>query len=622
MTPVVGVVVPVYKQPQFLAGAVLSALDQAPPVAVRVVIVDDGCPYPGTRAAATALRDAHPGRVASLRQANAGLPAARNAGIEHALATWPEIDAIFPLDADNLLSPGTLGALWGLLEARPDLDWATPALELFGGDGDFWETAPPFTVYRQLFDNQCDAGTLFRRSVFDSGLRYDVGMPAFEDWLFVLQAALRGFTGEQAGAVGFRYRQRAHSMLHGAQREHGELHALIRARVPAAYAPAELVRREHAEAPRFALVHCDSGATEATAAVDLPPARGTLAELAAAGPGTERDAPYVPPIAVLGSAPLFAWLERTRLLGGVLLLLQSGLRAGSTVALRLHADPDPDALRIALGPAAGGPPASALCTRTRTLHASPHLPVDVALDLHVGAAHAAPGAALDWAPVRAAVAAASGLAGAAPAAPPARTLSAFGAHLHVDELQTTFPCHRAVGALWVVASETADRPAALALAAAVRRLDPDAALQLLLTGAQGADVAPDALAPFDGVTLLAGPDRLALVERVLAGAGTVVLADDGADAYEILRRAGGPQTLRVALVRDHRRDARPAPAGDALAIAEDDALLDAYLVPSPDVRLQLENLGAVPDKITLLPDGDDGARALHAALATARERRA
>ncbi|HET8537069.1 MAG TPA: glycosyltransferase family A protein, partial [Solirubrobacteraceae bacterium] len=139
----IAVVVPVYKQPQFLAGAVRSALEQQVDVGVGVVIVDDGCPYESTREIARALVEADPAHVVYLRQENRGLSAARNAGIAHALGRWPLVEAIFPLDADNLLSSGTLAALWEQLEEDPDVDWVSPRLELTGAEEGTWFVPGP-----------------------------------------------------------------------------------------------------------------------------------------------------------------------------------------------------------------------------------------------------------------------------------------------------------------------------------------------------------------------------------------------------------------------------------------------------------------------------------------------
>jgi hypothetical protein len=585
MSPRIGVVVPVYEQPQFLAGAVLTALGQSPPVDSRVVIVNDGCPFASTHATATALQRAHPDRVEYVRQANAGLSAARNAGVERALDAWPDLDAIFPLDADNLLSPWTLGVLWEHLETAGDAAWAMPAIEWFGELEGVWDTAPPFSVYRQLFENQCDAGTLFRRAVFDTGLRYDERLRAFEDWLFVLEAGLAGLTGVQAGPCGFRYRVRPHSMLATARPASDELLTLIRAKAPEIYAPAALVRREHAEAPRFALVAIDAGEVHSLAAVDLEPRSEALgawtAAVGAAGGGTVRNGRYVAPVTVLGSAPLFAELRSTGRLAGLLLRSQDALRDHPVVALATAPD---------------GAPA-AVCVRTTDLHRLPELP-------RAPADGQAPAAAPPLDPDGVAGVCAAVAAARPPAAEaPARTLSAFAANLHIDEQRTAFP-HVAANepaALWVVAGSRDDGAAAIGLMQAYRRHAPGASLHLVTIGAAAAEAGPGW--PFDTITVLdATAERLLGV--LLAGAGAIVYAS-APDAALV----AGNGAIRIAI------------ATDAGTVARDDPLLDGYLAGTERARLRLENLGAVPDKITVVAGWDDAPALLHAVDAARSRRR-
>src|SRR4051812_8973700 len=46
--PLIAVIIPVFKQPQFLADAIISALRQTLRERIKIVIVNDGCPYPST----------------------------------------------------------------------------------------------------------------------------------------------------------------------------------------------------------------------------------------------------------------------------------------------------------------------------------------------------------------------------------------------------------------------------------------------------------------------------------------------------------------------------------------------------------------------------------------------
>ena len=95
------VVIPCYKQAVYLKTAIDSALAQGGEV--QVIVVDDGSPD-DTAAVAEAFGD----RVLLVRQANAGVAAARNAGLARATGAFVNF-----LDADDCLMPGMLAATHG-----------------------------------------------------------------------------------------------------------------------------------------------------------------------------------------------------------------------------------------------------------------------------------------------------------------------------------------------------------------------------------------------------------------------------------------------------------------------------------------------------------------------------
>lgn len=362
----IAVVIPVYRQAQYLAGAVASALEQRIDTGVGVVIVNDGCPDPETDRIGRMLHDAEPERVAYLRQPNAGLSAARNAGIRRAFARWPHIEAIFPLDADNMLSPGTLADLRAMLAEHPEAAWASPTLEFFGAEEGEWRMPDPYLVYRQLFANQSDAGSLVRREVFEAGIEFDETMTnGFEDWEFFLHAGLAGFRGIHAGRCGFRYRRRTTSMLTEAQGHTAELEGGLRRRHADAYRPGELARREHAEAPRFGLIRCDRDDVLLTAACDLEPHRVTLEGFLRPRPVAADVAPlaaHMPAISVLTTAAAIDWLAAEGRLAETLLELQLEVHDHSVVGLRFAVE-----RRLPLWRDRSDPPFAALALRTRGL---------------------------------------------------------------------------------------------------------------------------------------------------------------------------------------------------------------------------------------------------------------
>lgn len=90
----VSVIITAYNYGHFLAGAISSALHQSHP-SVEVVVIDDGS-TDNTPEVAASFGD----HIRYMRQANAGLPRARNAGLHAASHQW----VVF-LDADDEMYP-------------------------------------------------------------------------------------------------------------------------------------------------------------------------------------------------------------------------------------------------------------------------------------------------------------------------------------------------------------------------------------------------------------------------------------------------------------------------------------------------------------------------------------
>lgn len=92
------IVVPVYNAKKYLQTAVDSVLKQ-PNEDIEVVLVDDGS-TDGSGDLCNAIAEKYR-RVYSIHQENAGVSAARNAGIEYALSSALSDDYIAFLDADD-----------------------------------------------------------------------------------------------------------------------------------------------------------------------------------------------------------------------------------------------------------------------------------------------------------------------------------------------------------------------------------------------------------------------------------------------------------------------------------------------------------------------------------------
>ena len=250
----IGVIIPSYKQPGFLAEALEAVLGQIGARRIGAVIVNDGCPFEQTEAVALAYARQYPDQIFSLRRSNGGLSAALNTGVEFALAAWPDCRSIYPLDSDNRLRPHFLARAQGLLDSSAsEVGWIYPDFDFFGVGGNF-STAGEYSHFMHISENYCEAGSLVRREVFAAGLRYNEEMRlGYEDWDFWLRAAQLGWRGRHLPAAGFQYRKRAESMLAGSERIRSTILGDMRTRYGRNLHVRALVPLEAAEVPRFAL---------------------------------------------------------------------------------------------------------------------------------------------------------------------------------------------------------------------------------------------------------------------------------------------------------------------------------------------------------------------------------
>lgn len=251
----VSVVIPVKGHPVLLDDAIASVIrEMAGGVITRLVVVDDGCSYAETRQSLEDWQAQLGDRMLVLHQANGGLSAARNRGIDAALRLDPGLDAVFLLDSDNLLAEGAGSAMAQLLQGHRDDDWFYPEFDFFGQAGHYI-TEPVFNLLLQAEANQCDAGSLIRRRVLDTGLRFDETMrQGYEDWDFWLEAARKGFTGRAARRPLLLYRKRPASMLSGSHEVDQDLRRFLRRKHGWLFNPAALVGLEAESFPRFALI--------------------------------------------------------------------------------------------------------------------------------------------------------------------------------------------------------------------------------------------------------------------------------------------------------------------------------------------------------------------------------
>ena len=194
--------IPCYNDAQFLPQAIASLTAEEPS---ELVVVDDGSNDPATIELLDTLAA---GGVRVLHQPNAGPAAARMTGVGATRAPH-----VLPLDADDLLAPGSVAALADALAAHPAAGIAWGDVELFTGDGRRLAARTPDTLDPWLITylNELPLCALFRRDalVQAGGWRLREG---YEDWDLWMALAERGYRGLRVDRIVERHRE------HGARR--------------------------------------------------------------------------------------------------------------------------------------------------------------------------------------------------------------------------------------------------------------------------------------------------------------------------------------------------------------------------------------------------------------------
>lgn len=247
--PTLAIVLPVYKHPGLVMEAVHTALMD--PEAV-VIAVNDGCPFPQTDVVLGEFAAAEP-RMHYVRKSNGGLSSARNAGIDYVMACLPSVEALYLLDADNRLHQGAVSRAWQKLQ-ETGFDWLYPGIYMFG-ERQMLDYEGEYSVLSNLAQNTCEAGSLVRSRVFESGVRFDESMQkGYEDWDFWLTCAANGFRGQADNDLGFMYRSRPESMLSNSDRDNDAIMAYMHDKWRDLFKPSSIVNLECREAPRYGYV--------------------------------------------------------------------------------------------------------------------------------------------------------------------------------------------------------------------------------------------------------------------------------------------------------------------------------------------------------------------------------
>jgi glycosyltransferase involved in cell wall biosynthesis len=206
------VVIPCYNQGRFLGDA-LGSVRAATTRPVEVIVVDDGSTDDTSEVAASA-----PG-IIYVRQANAGLAAARNRGVAEARG-----DYIAFLDADDRFAAGGLDAGAAALDAHPDCAFVFGRCRMMSASGELMPTSEQPRIecdhYRELLRRNTiwmPAMAMFRRASVVRAGGFDPSVNASADYKLYLRIARECDVHDHAQVVAY-YRQHGGNMSLNAAR--------------------------------------------------------------------------------------------------------------------------------------------------------------------------------------------------------------------------------------------------------------------------------------------------------------------------------------------------------------------------------------------------------------------
>lgn len=250
----VAIITPIYKHSSLLSESVYSVLNLSADPKVIQILVNDGCVFEETHKICSLFAEKFPDRIIYLIKRNGGLSDARNYGIKYVLERLPNIDAFYFLDADNRLQTNAIKNAYKELKANKKIDWIYPNINMFGLEW-FGDYGGSYSLLLNSVINICEAGSLIRRRVFESGVFFDPSFKfGWEDWDFFLSAAEAGYKGKNSENLGFEYRKRPESMLAGSNRKKDALNAVLSNKHSQLSKINKLIELEASEAPRFAFV--------------------------------------------------------------------------------------------------------------------------------------------------------------------------------------------------------------------------------------------------------------------------------------------------------------------------------------------------------------------------------
>lgn len=202
----VSVVIPCYKQAQYLGEAIQSILDQTYQN-WECIIVDDGSPdHTEVVAQEWVAKDA---RFKYLYKENGGLSSARNAGISESKGEF-----ILTLDADDKYAATFIEKALGIMRNNSGVGVVSSWISRFQDGKQVCVIKPKGAILKDfLYSNSANGTSFFRKKCWEEAGGYDENMKkGYEDWEFYIRVCQLGWSIHIIEEVLFFYRQHPISM--------------------------------------------------------------------------------------------------------------------------------------------------------------------------------------------------------------------------------------------------------------------------------------------------------------------------------------------------------------------------------------------------------------------------
>ena len=226
-TAPVSVIIPCYRQAEYLRACVASVLSQR--VRPKEIIVASGCDE--SRWVARQLE----ADIRNVDGGDCGLSHARNLAIAAANSEY-----ILPLDADDELHPSFLERMFAAVPRDP-LFIVSAGLQEFGAREGHWDL-PPYSATALLDSNGLCVASLYPKELWRLAGGYDVSLFAMEDWSFWISCSRFAPTVRVLDERLLRYRIHGSNMSAALAQYDYVFRAMMRSRHPQLYG--EIRRRD------------------------------------------------------------------------------------------------------------------------------------------------------------------------------------------------------------------------------------------------------------------------------------------------------------------------------------------------------------------------------------------